>query len=294
MPKVRDMLANDAHESSRDFSSPHPEVVSSTSVGVEVELEDVWFTHDKVLRDLNYWHFHKEGSLRGQSAELVFYQPLANNLIVHALRELESFVRVPRLSGRCSVHVHVDCRDLELDELWSIILVSLVCEPVLYSYCKGRRGNLFCLPSETSYVTLLEMASSYVRLRAVHMDPFPKLRLALLRWPKYTGINFGALAKYGTIEYRMHGGTYKKNRILDWINILLSMHTFAKEHIFGITTLPMDLASIGSTALFEQIWPSPRIQKLLRARCREPVRSCLVQGIRAAMAVHVSSALIGN
>ncbi len=273
---------------------PHPLVVSSTFVGVEVELEDVWFVKEDAQTQLAYWEFHKEGSLRGKSAELVFFRPLAGIDIVTALEELERFVKKPKLSVRCSVHVHIDCLLLGFDALWSTILTALVCEPLLYHYCAGRKNNLFCLSSENNYVALLTMADEYIRLRRNGVDLIKTMRVFLGQWSRYTGINLNAIAKYGSLEYRMHGGAYKKTRLLNWINILLSIHKFASTNIFDIEKFPTEMSAIGPTELFERIWPDSKLQKLLTDRCRESVRSYMLQGIRNAQALRIAPALLNS
>jgi hypothetical protein len=46
---------------------------------------------------------------------------------------------------------------------------------------------------------------------------------------KYSGINLSSIPNYGSLEFRMHEGTINTNAITRWINILLSIKSYAMD-----------------------------------------------------------------
>lgn len=154
---------------------------SNCLFGIEIELEEA------VLGDFQaqYWGAKDDGSLRTvgrgrHSLELVLVQPLGGKDLELALGELRALIAAlsPKCSDRCSVHVHMDVRDLELSTYHILVALSMYVEPVLFSLVKSedREENAFCLPS-----------------------------YKIVRPDKYRGVNVAATAAYGSIEYRMHG-----------------------------------------------------------------------------------------
>ena len=111
---------------------PTDELVSSTLLGVEVEME-------KAERlTTTYWDAKEDGSLRDGGVEYVFGAPYGGGDAIKALEELDKLVTEkmkPSMSERTSTHVHVDVRDLTRDQLTSFILLYMVFEQPLFKYC---------------------------------------------------------------------------------------------------------------------------------------------------------------
>lgn len=93
-------------------------------LGVEVEVETLKGELPRIHDDLAAWNVTHDGSLRGESAEYVFKEPLG---------------------PRASVHVHVNVLEMTKQQLDNFLYSYLLLEDVLMSFCgEGREGNRFC------------------------------------------------------------------------------------------------------------------------------------------------------
>ena len=213
-----------SYEESRDFVEPR------CIIGVEVELENIkesssfddngvprrnnneFFGIDSdgggVLFGTGYWNVKSDGSLRDNGVEFVTKKLFGKDLAV-ALNELNLYLvattvpdRIP--SDRCSVHVHLDVTDLTKNEYGRLLLDYAIFENVLFNYCGvHRKENLYCLPfakSDDFKRTLSNILTSVEK----DLD-FKKYVNA---FPKYSALNLKATSTYGSLEIRLHGGTY--------------------------------------------------------------------------------------
>ena len=53
--------------------------------------------------------------------------------------------------------------------------------------------------------------------------------MSILMSARYLNINFGALQKYGTIEFRQHGGTTNPNQISNWVDLTARLMLVCRE-----------------------------------------------------------------
>lgn len=208
---------------------PHDNIVTEDRVGVEIELEH--FVARRHTVDLKYWDLKDDGSLRNSGVEFVFKSPLAGADIVNALDEFSSFInkRTVVASERCSVHVHVDVRDMSSIELMKFIALSVMYENVLFNLGgRHRKKNPFCLPVGENINSMYILADlmAYSELNIEEYED--RLRYSIDDTTRYSSFNLQSLARFGTIEFRMHEGTIDTSRMLTWINTLLSIKEFAK------------------------------------------------------------------
>ena len=198
------------------------ELVSNSLVGVEIEMENARRI------DLTYWDATDDGSLRDNGVEYVFTAPQAGVDVIRALDELEVAIDkapfTPTFGERTSVHVHVDVRDLTKDQLMSFILLYMVTEKPLFKYCgEERESSNFC-PS-------FQHAQGQIRnINGIHRsNSVGPLHRAIHGIERYASCNIQSVNKFGSLEFRGHRGEYRKQPLLDWINILLSLKESAKR-----------------------------------------------------------------
>lgn len=210
-------------------------VDSETLVGLEVEVERVSQsapTDGDPLFNL-LWQVKPDGSLRNDGLEFVSNPiaganvPLAiNNL--HAL--LTTFNKVD-FSSRTSVHVHVNVREMTVEQIFKLLLVYLVIERSLYYYVFDRTNvvredNIFCVPIRNC---LLGTAAAGGIMSYSRKQDKSALGELLNTWKKYTGLNILPITTLGTLEFRHMSGTIKPGLLVEWINLLLSLKQFAKR-----------------------------------------------------------------
>lgn len=223
-------------------------LVSNTRVGVEIELEGV--PRRNRSGEVQGWNIIGDGSLRNNGVEFVFDRPSGGGPLIKRLESFEDWVRdckpTPICSERTSIHVHVDVRDLEWSEMWDMVLLYCVVEPFLFYICgEHRSDNIYSLSllrgeQQASFITNLRDPSSH---RDIGGDEH-----------KYATINFGALRRFGSLEFRGHEGTIDGGRILFWINCLLSLREFVKESEFEVEQLPKLMSELGPIQFLESVF----------------------------------------
>ncbi len=191
--------------------------------GVEYEIEgianhgavqgsgEILITHDHSLRNNGYEY--KTGPASYEKT-LDLFQFIHKNL---------SFKKgVEQFSERTSIHVHVNCRHLELSTVKQLLLTYALLEPIFFNYVGDiRKNNIFCVP-----LNFTALPSSYKR-------DIPYLHKA---WSKYTAFNILPLgenketASLGTIEYRHLYGTADFTIFKTWLQSLKMFHDYFTDH----------------------------------------------------------------
>jgi hypothetical protein len=281
-----------SYEESRDFILPR------SIIGVEVELENMkeasrfasngiprrnineHFHFDSetngVLFGTGYWNVKSDGSLRNDGVEFVTKKLFGKDLAV-ALDELEEYLNdeaeslddIP--SDRCSIHIHLDVTDLDKNEYARLLVDYAIFESVLFNYCGvNRKENLYCLPfarSDDFKRTLSNILTS------VSKDL--EFKKYVNSFPKYSALNLNATSKYGSLEFRLHGGTYDMLRVKEWINIVMCL----KKNCIGNSAdnLHREISRFGISNYLEKVFG-----KYYRALDYPNCESDVIDGIRLA------------
>ena len=180
---------------------------TSKAVGIEVELERV-YTLDAVTP----WNIVDDGSLKDNGRE--FTLAVWHDNAKEYLDYLFKHIRKPKISSRCSVHIHANVCDFTEVQLKTLIVLYIIYEEALYNFSGRRWNSNFCVPVRTHLTTDLKNIDfsnmSYV-------------------FPKYSGLHFFPDDKLGTVEFRHMAGTTNIDYIVDWINIITALTSYAKE-----------------------------------------------------------------
>ena len=209
-------------------------LISNTDyVGVEVEVEGL--RYDDVSRSnsrLSLWECVEDGSLRN-GCEFIFKEPTKGRLITSALDNLDRYfsqdVSGVHASTRCGVHVHLDIKDLEPDELINLIMVYMLVERLLFNWVNPERiKNNYCraLTDSNFKATMNSIRQLSTTEDAVHSI----ISYVNESCEKYAGLNLRPIASFGSIEFRMHQGTTEISRLYKWINIILALKRTARDY----------------------------------------------------------------
>lgn len=184
-------------------------------IGIEVEVENLP-DHRHAIQ--HSWRVERDGSLRNSGLEFIS-KPLKPEQVETAIEHLfnENLPKYAHFSPRTSVHVHMNCRDLTLMQIYNVVLLYQCFEDLFYDFAGSeRKKSIFCVPlGNTNYYTVLR--KSFVRGDMVG-------------WSKYTGLNLAPLREYGTIEFRHLRGTSDKATIYQWLHLLYNLYNFATAH----------------------------------------------------------------
>jgi len=224
--KMEDIAQNQADIRSY---APSDLVVSNELVGVEVEMEGILNKYALAqMPTFKYWRATEDGSLRDGGIEYIFAAPLAGKDLVSAIRELNTKLDaakiVPIFSERCSLHVHIDIRNMTFAQFINFVVLATIFEKPLFKLAgTGRERNLFCLSVEEAEADIVTLGkySKHDSLGDVHHG--------LRNTSKYSACNISSIFRHGSLEFRHHEGTMNPKRILDWVNILLSLKLYASH-----------------------------------------------------------------
>ena len=103
----------------------HSALITDDYIGIEVEAEHVYDNDAMGIQP--WWDNISDGSLREGGREFVFAQPMFGEDVLDALNALSDTIDDYAVySERCSVHVHLNVRDMTFEQIANMTL------------CKGR------------------------------------------------------------------------------------------------------------------------------------------------------------
>lgn len=232
--------------------------------GVEVELEGVpeWTRPPT-------WKAMEDHSLKINGQEFASI-PLKLQYLEMELSRLFNGVGKPLITSRCSIHVHMNVRDLTWEEVFKLILIYLFFEKSLFKYSGDRFSNNFCVP-------LFECPSVVSQLNPKNTG---------VEWYKYLALNIlpiwgkhGESNCLGTIEFRHMAGTTDVRKIVDWCNLLAGIKLAAKR--FPLDELIAHLRTMNTTSGY--YWFAKEVfkdwSKLVTGQetFKEDVESCILR-----------------
>ena len=220
---------------------PSDELVLPTcNVGIELELEGVHCGdyrgaavisshsgHSKYVLDYGrmLWDMEEDGSLRNNGMEFVS-KKLFGQDVINALDDIDTFCKQelpqqPSISDRCSTHIHIDVTDLNFTEFLYFICNYIIAEPLLFNYCGNERAdNFYCLPYFKSDSFYDALNQTWMSITAGNDDDVSD---KIAAFEKYSSVNISSVNKFGSLEFRQMGGCFDKDRLLEWINILMKL-----------------------------------------------------------------------
>lgn len=193
---------------------PFQFVTTNGLVGIEIEVENI---ENGVIPYDAYWSVKGDGSLRNNGVELVSV-PLQIKQVQLAMEYAWTNLyknNKPDFSNRTSIHVHLNCRDLSQNQIYTLCLLYAIFEKHFYAFAGTRRLNsIFCVPLYRTNIL------SNLKKMIFNLNPL---------WHKYTGLNLLPLLDsnehraFGTIEFRHLYGTHDLNKIYVWIDQILCL-----------------------------------------------------------------------
>lgn len=241
-------------------------------IGIEIECEGKNLTKDL----LSYWLCKEDHSLRHidehRPVEYVLKKPLSLEDTTRALKYLERKLQKHGSSvvdsNRTSVHVHFNCQDYTVRQLYNFILLYLIFEEMLIDWVSPERaGNLFCLRARDSdfYINMLE-------------ESLRKESLSFWRDEyRYSACNIASINKFGSLEFRALKGTVDINLILTWIKVLMHIRTKASNFDNPIQIVE-SFNELGPLPFFHNIFDVASLRDLFRGQHR--LSSKLWDGVR--------------
>lgn len=200
--------------------------VAGPLIGVEIECEGKNLVE---IRGSKFWQSTQDGSLRGnypdEAIEYVSKVPIRLPKLFDAMDELNAALVDATVddSFRTSVHVHVNCSDLDEKQVFSFLFTYYLLERALMKYCgEDRNNNRFCLRA-VDCDQLVMNVDHLIQNGIRYVPQFVNNDL------RYGAANLASIPKYGTIEFRGMRGTVEKEVIMNWSRMLLRVREYATQ-----------------------------------------------------------------
>jgi hypothetical protein len=251
-----------------------PIVGGYTYIGVEIELENISKTECRNISG-STWQNIEDGSLKVRGREFVTV-PIKAKYIEVELDRLFSGLKEPVASSRCSVHIHINVREMTLQEIGKFMILYSIFERSLYRFTGDRWNSNFCVPLYASpYYPKQLLTQLFMEGQSGKNMNFS--------WYKYFGFNicpiFGLDGSnvQGTIEFRHLKGTTDTKYIINWINLIISLKIFSKK--YDVATLEGILLTMNSDSSYIELCHSifGKYSNLLlnQPTFKEDVESCV-------------------
>lgn len=236
--------------------------IPDLAVGVEIEAEGLRLP--ELMTDI--WNTVPEGSLRHGGMEYIFKYPLDLSDIDKAFQEWDSATVFTEFSEslRTSVHIHYNVRNFTILQLFNIIAAYWFFEnPLVQLNGNTRVGNLFCLRVKDAEYT------SQSIIQDIRYERFlQELTSVELR---YSALNFAALKKFGSIEFRFLKGYHQSTAIKQWILALHQMVGVAAEAPSPRAILSM-YRNASTKEFLQTFFPETFVEKILTLGLGEVAR----------------------
>jgi hypothetical protein len=189
--------------------------------GVEVEVE---FLNDEMqYSPQDRWGVEVDGSLRGASREYVLRHPQnlpeAIDSVTHLYDAMDDRGHRIRDSVRAGVHIHLNCQQMDMRQLMSIITTFLLFETPLVATCgDGRSGNMFCLRSYDAEFWLFRVIDFFKTGQCGYINTDDI---------RYSALNLKALSSYGSVEFRTLRTPVTAQPLIDWITAISRLKDYA-------------------------------------------------------------------
>ena len=223
--------------------------------GIECEIEAL---DTRVNWDISDdWGVHEDNSLRNNGREFVT-RPLTLKQTLEAFRQLHEGLRFTdpekAYSSRTSIHVHMNCLNLEDHQVKRIVLFYALFEEAFFQLvAPARRDNIHCVALVETFLPTFYGLS---------------LKGMVSRWSKYTALNLLPLSVYGTLEFRHMHGHNDLEGLSAWLGVLERLFTLGKTTSLDEKTLTQDNMSawfgfiFGQHPMYKELYP--QLVKLTR------------------------------
>ena len=198
-------------------------------------------------RRRDWWKIVPDASIHGLGLNPmeVVSRPLKGN---DGLIEVEKVVKVindigGKVNKNCGLHVHVEASRLKIEQLRNVAIAWVTYEHIIESMIPQSRRN----GSERRYCQSIinyRDNSEYSRERLMDRlyASYNKRRIVNLMNPQYDRmlkLNFQALSRHGTLEFRHHSGTCNTKKILHHIRFCIAFVNHFKNTVIDMEADPI-------------------------------------------------------
>lgn len=214
-------------------SLPNEQTIIPARVGIEIEAENAY--HSLMDWPIPYtWGCKEDGSLREGGLE--FITPAIDPQDIRfAIASLFATLKWrgthPNFSARTSVHIHMECLSMSVEQFKSFLLLYMVFEPSLFQMASPsrRETNIFCTPlTRANFYGLYNFFAA--RSGPAHASGLKEIAGSI---HKYAALNFQHIFDFGTLEFRHIRGTGDTTFLIEWFELLLRLYRASLDIEYG-------------------------------------------------------------
>ncbi len=197
------------------------EVGSKRTYGIEIEVCEVHDMDQLPVSIREAWSTKRDDSLPGTGVEFAS-AVLSGDAGLEAVRELCRMARTHQwgLNQRAGLHLHVGVKGDTNAQLAAINMGYQMTVRLWYAFCSRSRGeSKYCIPHHLKPEDYYIMSANDCiqsltdgELRRNGGNSSERLRDARRKW-----LNWQSLAKFKTLEVRLHQGTLNAEKIVNWV-----------------------------------------------------------------------------
>lgn len=244
-----------------------------TRIGIEIECENMYPGNngdagiDSLARAAYFpascWKIKLDGSLRNGGLEFISpamipKQTAANLALLYTwLKRYNKDPKVflpdgngkqiqPDFSWRTSIHVHLECIQMDVHDFKKLLLLYFLFEESLFQFVdpERREHNIFCTPiTRTFFYPFYEFInnSTTEKLANSYRDMVNHIK-------KYSAVNFEHMYDFGTLEFRHLKGTDDLKFLSTWIKLLLKLYQSAKT--LSMETIVNNIMCLNTNSMY--------------------------------------------
>jgi hypothetical protein len=196
--------------------------------GVEIEVEgaNLPTRYEDPIFDA-FWKVERDGSLKGKfdNLEYVMRKPLSLDGVKDSVAALERRYQekgsVVDETVRAGVHVHLNIQNYSPLELMTFATTYYMLEDYFVHWSGvGRVGNHFCLRATDAEGVIYKLIDACEKRDWRHLNTDDI---------RYASLNWNAMHKYGSIEFRSMRSTRKLEDVIRWVELIDRLTVGAKQ-----------------------------------------------------------------
>jgi len=230
--------------------------IADQLVGVEIELEG--YSREELraheARRYPFWAVKEDGSLRG-GIELALHEPLMGRQLMDAIDYFYASFTHMTPSPRTSIHIHMNMRqDTDtVESLQNLTTLYYMWEDAFFRFAdESRKWCSYCNPLEDNPPEFIRDLVQGANPRTLRNS---LTRLASRNTYRYYGFNAAALRRYGTIEFRHMPLTPDKQRLIQWMSMLMELKLAANTLTDEGVLVPDKIKGPQDTGIIRQLMP---------------------------------------
>lgn len=245
-------------------SEEFEECKSYRCYGIEIEVQ---YGYEASAANNTVFGSKVDGSLYNQGVE--FDSPILQGDA--GLEELANILQICNDNGaeidhKCGLHVHIDLRDLNKQELVRLFYILRKVESVTrLLVTEERNENQFCSASLTQIST--NDRNGFDERVIAHCESMQR----------YSAYNFLSYYDHETVEVRLHHGTINYEEIRNWVLLHLAIVDYAKNNDAETFQSLQDMNLAGTFEMLKNIGVQPEVIEYYVARLEQLGNTHLVQ-----------------